>query len=29
LKQRGVTDDQIRTMLEDNPRAIFARQNAY
>jgi phosphotriesterase-related protein len=29
LKKRGVTDDQIRTMLVDNPRAIFARQNAY
>ena len=29
LKKRGVTDDQIRTMLVDNPRAIFDRQNAY
>jgi phosphotriesterase-related protein len=28
LKQRGVTDAQIRTMLVDNPRAIFERQSA-
>jgi len=24
LKQRGVTDAQVRAMLVDNPRAIFA-----
>ncbi len=29
LQQRGVTDQQIRVMLVDNPRAIFDRQNAY
>jgi phosphotriesterase-related protein len=29
LKERGVTDDQIRTMLVDNPRKIFERQGAY
>ena len=29
LKKRGVTVDQIRTMLVDNPRAIFERQGAY
>lgn len=29
LKERGVTDDQIRTMLVDNPREIFARQDTY
>ncbi len=29
LKQRGVTDEQIHTMLVDNPRAIFERQGAY
>lgn len=29
LKQRGVTDAQVRTMLEDNPRKIFERQGAY
>jgi phosphotriesterase-related protein len=29
LRQRGVTDDQIRRMLVDNPRAIFERQGAY
>jgi phosphotriesterase-related protein len=29
LKQRGVTDEQIRTMLIDNPRAIFERQGGY
>jgi phosphotriesterase-related protein len=29
LKQRGVTDQQIHTMLVDNPRAIFERQGAY
>jgi phosphotriesterase-related protein len=29
LKQRGVTDEQIRTMLVDNPRMIFERQDSY
>ena len=29
LKQRGVSDQQIRTMLVDNPRKIFERQGAY
>ncbi len=29
LKQRGVTDEQIRTMMVDNPRDIFAAQGAY
>jgi len=29
LKQRGVTDEQIRTMLIDNPRKIFERQGGY
>ncbi len=29
LRQRGVTEDQITTMLVDNPRAIFATQGAY
>jgi phosphotriesterase-related protein len=29
LKQRGVTDGQISTMLVDNPRKIFERQGAY
>jgi phosphotriesterase-related protein len=29
LKKRGVTDQHIRTMLVDNPRAIFERQGAY
>jgi phosphotriesterase-related protein len=29
LKQRGVTDEQINTMLVDNPRAIFSRRGAY
>jgi len=29
LKARGVTDDQITTMLIDNPRAIFGRQGGY
>jgi phosphotriesterase-related protein len=29
LKQRGVTDDQIKTMLVDNPRHIFERQGSY
>jgi len=29
LKQRGVTEDQITTMLVDNPRKIFERQGSY
>ncbi|HKG20667.1 MAG TPA: phosphotriesterase-related protein [Blastocatellia bacterium] len=29
LKERGVTDRQIETMLVDNPREIFERQGAY
>jgi phosphotriesterase-related protein len=29
LKQRGVTDEQIKTMLVDNPRSIFERQGSY
>ena len=29
LKRRGVIDEQIRTMLIDNPRKIFERQGAY
>lgn len=29
LKERGVTDEQITTMLVDNPRAIFDRQGAH
>jgi phosphotriesterase-related protein len=29
LKSRGVTDQQIRTMLVDNPRTIFERQDGY
>ena len=29
LKQRGVTDEQITTMLVDNPRKIFAAQGGY
>lgn len=29
LKQRGVTDDQLRTMLVDNPRRIFETQGGY
>jgi phosphotriesterase-related protein len=29
LKQRGVTDDQLRSMLVDNPRTIFERTGAY
>lgn len=29
LKERGVTDEQINTMLVDNPRKIFERQGAY
>jgi phosphotriesterase-related protein len=29
LKERGVTDEQIETMLVHNPREIFERQGAY
>lgn len=29
LRQRGVTEDQITTMLVDNPRAIFNKQGTY
>jgi phosphotriesterase-related protein len=29
LKERGVTDAQIRTMLVENPRKIFERQRGY
>jgi phosphotriesterase-related protein len=29
LKARGVTDDQLTTMLVDNPRRIFESQGAY
>ena len=29
LKQRGVTDEQIKAMLVDNPRKIFERQGSY
>jgi phosphotriesterase-related protein len=29
LKERGVTDEQITTMLVDNPRKIFERQGSY
>jgi len=29
LKQRAVTDEQITTMLVDNPRKIFERQGSY
>ena len=29
LKERGVTDEQIKTMLVDNPRKIFERQDRY
>jgi phosphotriesterase-related protein len=29
LKQRGVTEEQLNTMLVDNPRRIFERQGAY
>jgi phosphotriesterase-related protein len=29
LKRRGVTDEQLHTMLVDNPRHIFERQTAY
>jgi phosphotriesterase-related protein len=29
LKRRGVTDEQVRAMLVDNPRTIFERSGAY
>jgi len=29
LRRRGVTEDQITTMLVDNPRTIFSRQGSY
>ncbi|HXF40384.1 MAG TPA: phosphotriesterase-related protein [Blastocatellia bacterium] len=29
LKERGVTEEQINTMLVDNPRKIFERQGSY
>ena len=29
LKEKGVTDDQLQTMLVTNPRKIFERQEAY
>jgi phosphotriesterase-related protein len=29
LKERGVTDEQIHTMLVENPRRIFERRGAY
>jgi phosphotriesterase-related protein len=29
LKERGVTDQQIKTMMVDNPRKIFERQGSY
>jgi phosphotriesterase-related protein len=29
LKKRGVTHEQLQTMLVDNPKAIFERQNTY
>jgi len=29
LKKRGVTHEQLQTMLVENPRAIFERQDAY
>jgi phosphotriesterase-related protein len=29
LKKSGVTDEQIHTMMIDNPRAIFERQGGY
>ena len=29
LKERGVTDEQLHTMLVDNPRRIFERKGAY
>jgi phosphotriesterase-related protein len=29
LKKKGVTDEQITTMMVDNPRRIFERQGGY
>jgi phosphotriesterase-related protein len=29
LKERGVTDEQLTTMLVDNPRAIFSTKGGY
>jgi len=29
LRQRGVTDEQIHTMLVENPRKYFEKQGAY
>jgi phosphotriesterase-related protein len=29
LKQKGVTDDQLKEMLIENPRRIFEKQGAY
>jgi len=29
LRLKGVTEDQIKTMLVDNPRRIFERQGSY
>ena len=29
LKERGVTDEQITTMLVDNPRKVFENQGGY
>jgi predicted metal-dependent phosphotriesterase family hydrolase len=29
MKQQGVNDEQLQTMLVANPREIFARQGAY
>src|SRR5215472_5863033 len=29
LRQRGVTDEQIHTMLVENPRKCFEKQGAY
>ena len=29
LRERGVTDDQIRAMLVDNPRRIFSDPGGY
>jgi len=29
LRQKGVSDEQVQTMLIENPRRIFERQGAY
>ena len=29
LKERGVTDEQIKQMMVDNPKKVFERQGAY